>query len=237
MSPGPSLGDSFAWAFWFLGEIAFKWVPSVVVTAVGSAPPTAPGVPPPPHVGLLPEPITAPQVVEYLQMTSQPDVYARLFHGWSVFVALSLFISLLLGALIIYCSIRIFQIRQVERRKLATYQHTVAAHDVPKTQLRWHRVIEEVNSEDEQKWRLAILEADIMLNELLDDLGYKGETMADKMRAVNRTKFTTIDLAWEAHKIRNKIAHEGAAHPLSPREVRRVISLYERVFKEFGFVQ
>ena len=127
--------------------------------------------------------------------------------------------------------------RQIERRRFESAQQTVAARDLPKSQLRWNRVREQAGSDSEQSHRLAILEADIMLNELLDVLGYKGETMADKMRGVDRINFNTIDLAWEAHKIRNKIAHQGAIHSISAREARRVVALYERVFKEFHFIQ
>ena len=81
------------------------------------------------------------------------------------------------------------------------------------------------------------MEADIMLNEILDLQGYKGETMADKMKQVDRAGFNTIDNAWEAHKVRNKITHIGNAHLLNSREVRRVMSLYESVFKEFKMIQ
>ena len=75
-----------------------------------------------------------------------------------------------------------------------------------------------------------------MLGELLDSLGYKGETMADKMRSVDRANFNTIDLAWEAHRARNQIAHEGLQQPLAAREARRIIGLYERIFREFRFI-
>ncbi len=236
MTPEPGLGSAFAWVFWFLGELAFKWVPGTVVTFVQTG---VPGDSTQSSVLLRPitEPVTAPQVVEYLQYASSPGVYDALFHRWSVFVAFSLFISLLLAALIIYCSIRIFQVRQMERKRFAAMQRTVASHDVPKTHLRWHRVLDQAHSENDQSWRLAILEADIMLNELLDTLGYRGETMADKMKSVDRATFNTIDLAWEAHKIRNKIAHSGTAHELNSREVRRIMSLYEKVFREFRFIE
>lgn len=236
MTPEPGLGSAFVWSFWFLGEIVFKWIPGAVVTFAGKGVPPGPGEVAP-ILRPVTEPVTAPQIVEYLQTASAPGVYDTLFERWSVFVALSLFVSLLLAALIIYCSIRIFQVRQMERRRFAALQRTVAAHDVPKTQLRWNRILEQAHSEDPQSWRLAILEADIMLNELLDTLGYKGETMADKMRAVDRANFNTIDLAWEVHKIRNKVAHAGVALELNSREVRRIMSLYERVFREFRFIE
>ena len=233
MTPEPTVGGSFAWALWFLGEVAFKWVPGTVATIAGTG---APGMPSP-VASPITHPVSATEVVQYLQIASAPGAYEALFHNWSTFVAFSLLFSLCLGALSIYCSIRMFQIRQIERRKFAAAQQTVVAHDVPKTQLRWNRVLEQAHGESEQGWRLAILEADIMLNELLDTLGYKGETMADKMHGVDRANFNMIDLAWEAHKTRNKIAHEGDAHTLSAREARRIIALYERVLKEFRFIE
>lgn len=236
MDPQPTVGGSFAWALWFLGEVAFKWVPGAVATIAGTDGAPAAGAPSP-VTTIITTPITASEVVQYLQMASAPGVYEGLFRKWSAFVALSLLFSLCLAALAIYCSVRMWQIRQIERRKFAAAQHTVVAHDVPKTQLRWKRVLEQAHAESEQGSRLAILEADIVLNELLDVLGYKGDTMADKMRAVDRVNFNTIDLAWEAHKIRNRIVHEGTAHSLSARETRRVIGLYEKVLKEFRYIE
>ena len=235
MDSNPNPPNSLAWGLWFLGEIAFKWVPGAVMTVAGTGVPGEGG--PSPINAPITHAVSAPEVVQYLQTASAPGAYDQLYHNWTTFVAFSLLICLCLSALCIYCSIRVFQIRQLERRKFAAAQRTVAAHDVPKTHLRWNRVLEQARGDSAQGWRLAILEADIMLNELLDTLGYRGETMADKMRNVDRVNFHTIDLAWEAHKIRNKIAHEGETHELSSREARRVIALYERVFREFRFIE
>ncbi len=232
----PTTGGSMGWALWFIGEVAFKWIPGAVVTVAGTGAPLPEGVASP-VTTVITQPVSAPEIVQYLQLASAPGVYETLFQKWSVFVAISLLVSLCLAAIIIYCGIRVFQIRQIERRRFAAAQNTVVAHDVPKTQLRWRRILEQAKSDSEKSARLAILEADIMLNELLDVRGYRGETMADKMRGVDRATFNTIDLAWEAHKIRNKIAHEGDAHRISTREARRVIALYERVFREFNFIQ
>jgi hypothetical protein len=103
--------------------------------------------------------------------------------------------------------------------------------------MRWERIVAEINSDSDKNWRLAILEADIMLNELLDMQGYRGETLADKLRGVDRTRFNSIDVAWEAHRTRNKIAHESSDTPLDPREARQALSLYSKVFREFKVIE
>ncbi|HCC06111.1 TPA: hypothetical protein DEP94_01990 [Candidatus Nomurabacteria bacterium] len=78
-------------------------------------------------------------------------------------------------------------------------------------------------------WRIGILEADTMLAEVLKEKGYKGEDVGEML---NSASFKTVQLAWDAHKIRNKIAHEGSTFVLTEREAKRAYALYEAVFKE-----
>jgi hypothetical protein len=101
---------------------------------------------------------------------------------------------------------------------------------------KWKKIVEDSESDNPSDWRLAIIEADIMLDDLLLQLRLPGETMGEKLKAVEPSDFTTIESAWEAHKARNMIAHQGSDYAISKREVRRIISLYEAVFKEFGII-
>lgn len=101
---------------------------------------------------------------------------------------------------------------------------------------RWGTIMDHALSGNPNDWRLAILDADIMLDEMLSVQGYQGDTVADKLRQVSPADFTTLELAWEAHKVRNKIAHEGTSGSLDEHEVRRVIGLYQRVFQEFDLL-
>lgn len=155
---------------------------------------------------------------------------------WGPFYFTTLFFTLIVLTGITYCAVRILQIRREERIALTKAVHPIAAQDISRAQLKWDRILDEIQSEDERQWRIAILEADIMLNDLLDVLGYKGETMAEKMKQADVSEFNTIDFAWEAHKIRNRVAHEGIDHPLTASEARRVIHMYERVFREFKYI-
>lgn len=235
MGPDISFGDALAQVFRYIGEIGFKLVPGTVASLVGT---DSSGIAPiPAGVTPITEPVTTASIVAFLEKTSSPEQFSSFVHNWNVFVAISMFISLLLSTAIIYCFIRIRQVRHMERLKFEAAAYTVKAKDIPKTQLRWNRIMEQVDSGNPQSWRLSILEADIMLNELLDLRGYKGETISDKMKQVDRASFNTIDQAWEAHKVRNRIAHEGFNLQLDESEMRRTISLYSRVFKESQIIQ
>ena len=102
--------------------------------------------------------------------------------------------------------------------------------------LKWKLVEEHMNSDDANKWKLAILESDIILSELLDSLQLHGESIGEKLKSVEASDFDHIEEAWEAHKIRNAIAHQGSDFLLTQREAKRVINLYKSVFEEFEII-
>jgi len=101
---------------------------------------------------------------------------------------------------------------------------------------KWKLVEDHINSDDANKWKLAIIEADIVLSELLDTFNLPGNSIGEKLKAVSVNEFSTIEEAWEAHKIRNAIAHEGSEFLINQREAKRVIGLYEKVFREFEII-
>lgn len=106
----------------------------------------------------------------------------------------------------------------------------------PEKNPKWEQVEKHINSNSPSDWRLAIIEADIMLDDMLRAAGYHGESLGDMLKAVEKSDFTTIEAAWEAHKVRNRIAHFGSDFELTEREARRIIALYESVFKEFKII-
>ena len=101
---------------------------------------------------------------------------------------------------------------------------------------RWEKIIQYTNSDHASDWRQAIIEADVMLGELLRTFGYQGESVGDMLKSVDKNDFNTIDDAWEAHKVRNAIAHSGGDFQLNERETKHAIALFEKVFKEFQVI-
>lgn len=101
---------------------------------------------------------------------------------------------------------------------------------------KWSKVMLHMESENENDWRQAIIEADIMLGELLTKLGYQGNGIGEQLQRAVKSDFYTLDQAWEAHKVRNVIAHEGSNFVLTQYEARRVINMYKQVFDEFYYI-
>ena len=106
----------------------------------------------------------------------------------------------------------------------------------PETTNRWRKILGYVDSLNENDWRQAIIEADIVLDEMLTKMSYHGDDLGSKLRGATKADFKTLDQAWEAHKVRNDIAHDGSNFLLSQREAKRVINLYRQVFEEFYYI-
>lgn len=101
---------------------------------------------------------------------------------------------------------------------------------------RWDKIVAQSNSINSADWRQAIIDADVMLEELLQAQNYHGDGVGEMLKSVDKSDFLTLDAAWDAHKVRNQIAHAGPDFDLTERETKRVIAEFEAVFREFEIV-
>lgn len=100
---------------------------------------------------------------------------------------------------------------------------------------RWQRILDHTGSDHPNDWKIAIMESDMILEEMLEKMGYVGDTIADKLKQVEKCDFKTLDNAWKAHKTRNRIAHDSG-FVLNKRKTAEVIKMYQSVFEEFQFI-
>lgn len=161
------------------------------------------------------------------------------FYQYYRFIAT--FVSILLFTGIVYCIVRIDQIRRAERLVYdvvsdAGLVETPEAEIKRHRNQKWQRVEQLIESDNQSDWRLAIIEADILLDEMLSRMPYPGETVSDKLKNVEKSDFNTIESAWEAHKARNQVVHAGSDFQLTEREAKRIVGLYREVFEEFYFI-
>lgn len=152
----------------------------------------------------------------------------------------SFLLSLILVVFIIWTANNLMRIRREMHEALALPSKKVlkteGVESAPIVNEKWEKVIQHINSTNPSDWKLAILECDIMLYDILEKMGYMQESIGDKLKSIEPSDFTNIEAAWEAHKIRNQIAHEGSEFMINEREAKRVIGLYELVFREFEYI-
>ena len=154
---------------------------------------------------------------------------------WSVYTFFAYLFSLICIVLYIYATIRKehFEalIDQELKEKERIWNETYRGE---KRLSRLDDVKNHIQSNNPNDWKLAIIEADIVLDQTLKDRGYAGTSLGERLRSITPSQLGSIDDAWEAHRVRNKIAHEGADFVLTRRIADDTIARYMNVFREFG---
>ncbi len=153
---------------------------------------------------------------------------------WLWIIVIGYVLSVVGLFLIVYMTVQLFELRKREEE----YYNTplLSPETVDEISPRWLHIQSLIDGRSASEWREAIIEADIMLDDILAQRGYVGEGAGEKLKAVEPSSFDTLQSAWEAHKVRNQIAHEGSAFNLSEELARRTIARYESVFREFNAI-
>ncbi len=165
----------------------------------------------------------------------------------SIYHTILFFIAMFFLTIISYTTIRMFEVRSKENKHLlheiAEYAHhqrerekKIHQGDAISQNPRWIKTLDYLFSQHASDWKLAVIEADSMLDSLMTQLGFKGQNLGDKLKGATQDNFRGLSSAWEVHTIRNRIAHEGISFELSQHEAKRVIAIYERIFHEFGYI-
>jgi len=94
----------------------------------------------------------------------------------------------------------------------------------------WEKVLSYAKRGDEDGLRLAIIEADKILDEALSVAGINGLDTGDRLKKLTKDQFPEIDGVWQVHKLRNRLTHQADFH--LPKELaREALKIYERALR------
>jgi hypothetical protein len=155
-------------------------------------------------------------------------------------IGLSLPLSLFFIIVIIYCVEGLKLIRRKEALMYDTktelaFEQGVEAGDAALAR-RWEAVTSHISSDNPNDWKQAIIDADIILDDILTKMGYQGESVGEKLKRADPGDFRSIRDAWDAHMVRNRIAHDGSSFSMNQIEAQRTIAQYKKVFEEFFYM-
>jgi hypothetical protein len=176
-----------------------------------------------------------PGVWSILEAFAHPDIFFSQIISTTPFFVFQLFSFALMVVFFVGIVLLVVKINELGRKaRKETLHRRVRVQKIKST--RWDIVETHLASAHPAEWKLAIMEADSMLEELVKKLGYPGSTLGEMMKRIEKSDFTTINDAWEAHKVRNYIAHQGSTFLLTKHQANHTIRLYEKVFKEFEYI-
>ena len=102
-------------------------------------------------------------------------------------------------------------------------------------QEQWNTVVKRMSTSEQEQWKLAIIEADALLDRAIQRTGVQGTTMGERMKNLNPQSFPLLDSAWKAHRVRNYIAHDPS-YIIDITTASRVFEMYRRIFVQLGVV-
>ncbi len=102
---------------------------------------------------------------------------------------------------------------------------------VKRTFKQWLKITKRLETEREADYKLALIEVDSLLDEILNKIGYKGESLGEKLKQLDPNTLPNLEQVWQAHKVRNNVIHDPDYH-LTLEKAKDVIGIYEQAFRD-----
>lgn len=100
---------------------------------------------------------------------------------------------------------------------------------------KWEKILARLDNGDEANLKLAVIEADNLFDGILKQMSLPGKDMGERLLQFEKQELKSINLVWEAHRLRNFIVHEPTA-PLSRAQAEQAIKAYEAALKELEYL-
>ncbi len=95
----------------------------------------------------------------------------------------------------------------------------------------WNKIMRRLETGIESEYKLAILEADAVLDNTLKRMGFGGETLGERLGNLTSATLPNIEEVEKAHKIRNNIVHDPS-YKLSLDETKEILAIYEQALRD-----
>jgi len=144
-------------------------------------------------------------------------------------------IAVIVFALILFISICFFLKRSswVKFRFLMDFTEffTYRPYGVKRLDKIWAKIAKRLEMGSESEHKLAVIEADSLLNEILERTGVKGEALGERLKQLTVKLLPNIEDVWEAHKIRNNIVHDPD-YRLTLDQAKKALAIYEQALQD-----
>lgn len=104
-----------------------------------------------------------------------------------------------------------------------------------KMRKRWDKILSRLADENVSQYKVAVIEADALADEILEKIGYDGANMTERLENIKPEQLDVLDELKQVHEIRNRIIHE-ADFQLSKDQAKEVIGVYENFLRYLEFL-
>lgn len=115
------------------------------------------------------------------------------------------------------------------------FEATSSIKGKEKAAKKWQDISQKSTSHIESDRKLAVIEADKLIDDIVKRIGFKGKDMAERLKQINANQISNIEDIWRAHKIRNNLVHDPY-YKLTQPDSDFVVRTYENTLKELGIL-
>jgi hypothetical protein len=101
-----------------------------------------------------------------------------------------------------------------------------------KLQKKWNDIRQKLESQNEADYKVAVIEADDVINDLVAGLGYKGENFGERLGNIPDAQVVNIEGMKQAHEVRNRIIHDDNFQ-LSREDAEIALGHFEELLRDF----
>lgn len=99
---------------------------------------------------------------------------------------------------------------------------------------RWREILLMFKAPGEVSLKMAVFEADKLLDQALKSLAMAGNTLGERLRFAEY-KYPELRQVWWAHKVRNQLAHEATFH-LDRGVAVKAVKAFGRALRRLGAI-
>lgn len=102
-----------------------------------------------------------------------------------------------------------------------------------KLKAKWEPIKKRMENDNEAQFKLAIIEADDLIGDLIIRMGYGGNNLGEALEAVPVGQIENIDDIKQAHTLRNRIIHDDS-FSLTKDQAEKAMAAYEEFLSFHG---
>jgi hypothetical protein len=100
---------------------------------------------------------------------------------------------------------------------------------------KWQKIQQRLETANEGEYKLAVIEIDGMLSDILLRMGFKGETLGERLEIVTSAIIPNLQDLIQAHQVRNNVVHDPD-YKLTLQEAQKTLEIYQIAFTNLDLI-
>jgi len=101
-----------------------------------------------------------------------------------------------------------------------------------KTFKQWAKINKRLDSGRAVEYKISLIEADALLDDVLEKMGFKGENMKERLdRLADSRALVDVESIQKAHKLRNDIVYDSN-YELTLDKTKETLQIYEKALRD-----